>query len=397
MQVVTLSVVSGVLALVLAEGLLQLFPRVLPRELQILLGDGSDERGVADARFGNLPVPGSRGVIWTRDFKIKHQMDAHGFRNPEPWPEFADVVVIGDSLVFGYGVEANQTWPAVLQNELPGRSVINLGLIGAGPLQYQRIYETFGHTLRPRLVIIAMFASNDFWDSEMYEEWLASGVGGNYLEWRDFGRGPRGFDYRRLLDSLRIFLNRESYVYNLLRFVQKARQGAKGRYALKWSDGVTLQLFPDERERRVENAEPTGATFQIVLKSIEAIHDAAAADGSRTLVVFQPSKEYVYMPFVGKPVRHAGKQLLDALAERNIDSLDLSPMYRRRAEAGDRLFFPNDGHPNELGYALTGRAVADYIRHGALLDDRGISELTGNQTPAYRSGESPGTRVDDNS
>jgi lysophospholipase L1-like esterase len=381
MQVVTLSVISGLLALALAEGLLHLFPRLLPLELQVRFGDASDERGVADARIGNLPIPGSSGVIWTRDFRIEHQIDSHGFRNPEPWPEHPDVIVIGDSLVLGYGVAADQAWPAVLESELPGRSVINLGLIGAGPQQYRRIYESFGRALRPRLVIVAMFAANDFWDAEMFEEWLASGVGGNYMEWRDFGRGSRGFNYRRPLGSLRSFLNRESYVYNLLRFVRKARQGVKGRYVLKWSDGVTLQLYPDEREQRVENAEPTGSIFQIVLKSIEAIHDAAVADGSRTLVIFQPSKEYVYMPFVGKPVRHAGKQLLNALAERNIDSLDLGPMYRRRAEEGDRLFFPNDGHPNELGYALTGRAVADYIRRGALLD------LTGKPTPAYRSGE----------
>lgn len=378
LKVLALSAISAVFALALAEGLLHLFPSLLPIELQVLFSDDPGGRGVADARIGNLPVPGSTGVVWTRDFRIEHQIDAHGFRNAKPWPEVADVIVIGDSLVFGYGVEADQAWPVLLENELPGRRVINLGLSGAGPQPYLRIYETFGRSLHPRLVVIAMFPANDFWDAQMFSEWLASGVGGNVLEWRDFGRGIDKFDYRRPRKSLLLFLRRESYVYNLLRLVERARRNAGSGYSLPWSDGVTLRLYPNDLERKMRGTEPAGPIFTLVLNSIEAIHDTAAADGSRTLVVLQPDKEYVYMPFVGKPVPYAGKQLLDALAERNIDYLDLSPIYRRRAEAGDRLFYPNDGHPNELGYALTGRAVADYIRRKGLLDDRGASGLTGN-------------------
>lgn len=373
LTVIGLVSASGLLALVAAEGLLHLLPNAVPLELQILLGDRSDERGIADVRIGNLPVPGSTGVVWTRDFKIKHQIDDHGFRNSGPWPETADVVVIGDSLVFGYGVEAGQAWPMVLKNELPGRSVINLGLIGAGPQQYRRVYETYGRPLRPQLVIIAMFAANDFWDAEMFEEWLASGIGGNYLEWRDFNRGTARHGYRRTLQSLEHVLHRESYIYNLLRLVQRGRDRAASRHSLRWSDGVTMQLYPAELEQRLWNAAPAGPLFQKVLESIEAIHDAAAAGGSRTLVVFQPGKEYVYLPFVGGSAVHPGKPLLEALEERQIDCLDLSPMFRRRAEAGDRLFFPNDGHPNELGYALTGHEVAGYIRQGGLLDERAAS------------------------
>jgi len=105
-----------------------------------------------------------------------------------------------------------------------------------------------------------------------------------------------------------------------------------------------------------------------VLESIEAIHNMAAADGSKTLVVFQPSKESVYAHFLGKDAPDPGAPLRDALGERGIETLDLRPAFRAAAEKRQQLFYANDGHPNTLGYAVTARTVADYIKGKGLLD-----------------------------
>lgn len=375
LQVLALSSISALIAVFLAEGLLHLFPDFLPLELQVLVDDESSERGVADPRIGNLPEPGSTGVIRTRDFRIEHRIDAHGFRNSEPWPEVADIVVIGDSLVFGYGVEANRAWPEVLKNELHGRSVVNLGLIGAGPQQYRRVYETFGRGLRPRLVIIAMFPSNDFWDAEMFEQWLASGAGGNYMEWRDFGRGIPGRGTWRRPGGGRETLLRNSYLYNLLRFTWNATRGrTESGHTFRLDDGTALQLRPASVIQRMQYASPPSATFDIVVETIQAISDAAAADGAKTLVVLQPSKERVYMPLIGEPAPDAGKALRTALAERQIEFLDPAPAFQRRAAGGGQLFFPNDGHPNESGYELIAHEVAAHIVLGKLLESDGASK-----------------------
>jgi hypothetical protein len=63
-----------------------------------------------------------------------------------------------------YGVEDSAAWPAILDRALPRLRVINLGLIGAGPQQYLRVYKTFGLQLRPRLLLVGLFVGNDFWD-----------------------------------------------------------------------------------------------------------------------------------------------------------------------------------------------------------------------------------------
>ena len=134
----SLLLVSFVFALALAEGVLHFFPDLLPVEVR----QAFNNKGLYHPKIGNLPKPGSRGSIVTRDFESPYQLDDHGFRNELPWPEHADVIVIGDSLVFGYGVDVSQAWPQQLAG-LTGKSVVNLGLIGASPQQYRKIHEVF--------------------------------------------------------------------------------------------------------------------------------------------------------------------------------------------------------------------------------------------------------------
>ena len=94
-------------------------------------------------------------------FAFNFSTDSYGFRNSSPWPRRADIVVLGDSMAFSYGVEDNEAWPNLLAEQLPGSRIINLGLIGAAPQQYFRIYETFGQTLEPALVLFCLFPGND--------------------------------------------------------------------------------------------------------------------------------------------------------------------------------------------------------------------------------------------
>jgi hypothetical protein len=159
--------------------------------------------------------------------------------------------------VLGYGVKADQAWPEVLKNELAGGSVINLGLSGAGPQQYRRIYESFGRGLRPRLIVIGIFVANDFADAEMFENWLASGIGGNYLEWREFGRGTKGHGLLRPFTNLWNVARGHSYVYSLVRVTwNRLRKSATDEYALHWTENVTLQLDPGDPVEQARLADP---------------------------------------------------------------------------------------------------------------------------------------------
>jgi lysophospholipase L1-like esterase len=352
---------SLVVAVGVAEGLLRVFPTLLPLELQIALEDSPETRGVAHAHIGNLPRPNGTLDIRTSDFEITYSTDAHGFNNPDPWPATADIVAIGDSLTFGYGVAPEEAWPALIDRDLPDATLINLGLIGAGPQQYLRIYETFGVQLEPKILLIGFFVANDFWDAEMFDEWQKSGADDNYMVWRDFGRrtDDQTAFTRKALRGL--------YLYNWARFIRQSYRNWRAGEPkdLQLADGSHLKLRPDHLADMTAYIEPGNPIFDLTLDALERINALATSHGTHVIVVLQPGKEETYLPLLDGSATDPGAPLRAALEARGIEYLDLLPVFREHARAGARLFFETDGHPNAEGYRLTAEEVLAHLESNA--------------------------------
>ena len=123
--------------------------------------------GRSHPTIGVLEHPFETGVFTGPDVQAVYQTDGHGFRNPSPWPPAAELVVVGDGVAFGYGVEDAQAWPALLAQWLAPQRVRNLGLVDASPQQYLRVYETFESALHPRMVLVGLSLATDFEDAEL--------------------------------------------------------------------------------------------------------------------------------------------------------------------------------------------------------------------------------------
>lgn len=359
----------------LIEGALRLAPGLFNPEIERMLRADARNYGVAHPYIGHLHRPDNAIVLSGRDFHAVHQVDGLGFRNTWPWPERAEIVTIGDSLTFGYGVEDDQAWPYLLGQSIAPNRVVNLGLIGAGPQQYLRLFETFGVKLRPKLLLVGVFAQNDFWDANVFDRWLESGVGGNFMVWRDFGRPQRvSFSVRNPLGSLtRLFRAkvyptlRSTYTYTLLRALRGGVEGpaAAPPRIYQFPDGSRLQLLESDYLAKSAATQPGRREFHLVLDALERINALAAQQGTHALMVLQPGKEQVYLPLLGETRGDPTVALRAALDRLGIDYLDLAPGFRARAAAGERLFFEVDGHPNQAGYALTARLVQAHITEHA--------------------------------
>ena len=171
MRNLVLLLVTLVVTVLGLEGLLRVVPGLLPPTLQHRRTTTQNKMGVGHDYIGHLHTPNAALLIPSPDFSQEQHTDAHGFRNTWPWPATADIVTVGDSLTFGYGVDEQNAWPALLDQALPGLQVVNLGLIGTGPEQQVRVYETFGQALQPKLLIVGFFLGNDFWDAGLFERW----------------------------------------------------------------------------------------------------------------------------------------------------------------------------------------------------------------------------------
>lgn len=363
-------VVFSVMAL---EVLVRLGSGWLKPELRALVQLNPANYGVAHPYIGHLHTPHSSFVISGQDFEAVHHVDGLGFRNRWPWPERAEIVVVGDSVAFGYTAPDGQGWPAQLEAGLGGPRVVNLSLVGAGPQQYLRIFETFGVKLRPKLLLVGVWAANDFGDAVTFDSWERSGVGGNDMVWRDFGRPePRPLSFRDPIASLEgIFrqhlypLLRRSQLYNLLwalrgGWFRGAGGGSDGgsTITMPFPDGGRLQLSAGPRDAagRSDRRE-----FQLLLKSLLRLNEIAQAQGTRTLMVLQPAKEEVYLPLVSSQSLDLTEDLRRAFDHHGIEYLDLRLPMREAAKAGARLFREVDGHPNEAGYALIAQLVQRHV------------------------------------
>jgi lysophospholipase L1-like esterase len=358
-----LVLLSLVLALAAAEGLLRGFPALLPLELQIALEDRSKTRGVSHPYIGNLHTPNATHVVRTPEFEIPYPTDAHGFNNAGPWPATADIVAVGDSLTFGYGVAPDEAWPALIARELPDSKVVNLGLIGAGPQQHLRLYETFGVPLKPKILLIGFFLANDFWDAEKFDAWLKSGVGGNYMVWRDFVGDRTAF----LGDAFLGDALRSSYLYHWARFVREVyRDWRAGEPKdLQLADGSHVKLRPDDLAEKTAYIEPGNPIFDLSLDALKRINAVATSHGTHVIVVLQPGKEETYLPLLDGTPADPGAPLRAALEARGIEYLDLLPLFREQAAAGPKLFYEFDGHPNAEGYRLTAEKILAYLADNA--------------------------------
>lgn len=349
--------VSSILSLVVVDLLLHAVPGVLPIEVR----QAFNTKGAPHPVVGNLPQPGSNGVIVTRDFESPFEVDEQGFRNAGEWPEHAEIVAIGDSLVFGYGVDVELAWPQQLAKQT-GKQVLNLGLIGASPQHYRRIHEAFARPLQPKVIVVGFFARNDFWDANKFAAWEASGVGGNYLEWRAFGM-PTKEQYANPFFRAIFELRKRSYILSLLKFGRDALRRSSSRQAevVQTASGAEMYLFDEDFRTKTELSGPNNDTFKLVVDELRSMRDAAQRDGSRLILMLQPAKEEVYAAGRSDELPDATIALRAELDALGIEYIDAVPAFREKAQQGQALFFPIDGHPNAAGYAVLASLVAEYL------------------------------------
>jgi lysophospholipase L1-like esterase len=380
---------SAALALGVAEASLRAFPELMPEEARLRLHwaeIGQEPVSRPDPYLGFVYPPNYEGRFEREHggFAFTYTTDEHGFRNPSPWPERAEIVVLGDSMAFGFGVDDADAWTTLLADWLPGIRIVNLGLIGAAPQQYFRIFETYGQTLHPDLVLFCLFPGNDLADAGKFKRWLQAGSPGNYGLWR---RGPD--QAREPARSLRDLLE-QSYLVMLLRDARRRVGSQFSGRTIDFPDGGRLQLAPAVYADNQELAQPGHPNFRLVVDAVEKTRALAERGGSKFLALLVPTKEEVYLPLLDEEMPLATAPFAAHFDATGLPYLDLTPDFQARAREGERLFFEVDGHPNEAGYRLIAEVVLEHLqrtaqtsslgnlRHDRLLPRADLSHLSGN-------------------
>ncbi len=337
-------------ALLLAEGFLRLRPQLLPERAQIkrLYQLQTRVKSVGDPYLGFVYPPHYRTEIKTLDFSFLIESDEHGFRNASPWPEKADIVIVGDSMVYGWGVEKDVAWPSLVARRLPGKRIVNLGLPGTSPQQYLRYFERFGVELNPGILVFGIFPGNDLVGAEDFDNWIKAGSPGNFDVWRFSGGRPP--------NAVMSVLERSLVMLLLKSMIEDLSEAHKAQ-SIKTIEGKRLQLVPAVYKRAMRLNDPAASAFRGVIESAVTARDLARENGAEFVAVLFPTKEAIYLPLQGTPFPSFAATLEQALEAEGIEVINLTDRFRQRAAQGKKLFFRVDGHPNILGNRVIARAL----------------------------------------
>lgn len=283
------------------------------------------ERGLAlDARLGWRPIPDveKRGALWGAERPAR--TNALGWRDRErtvaKTPGARRALLLGDSFVFGVGVDDGQRVSEALESEVPGLEAWNLGVTAYGPDQVALLLESVAAEYRPDVVVWFACLANDV-DDVRYERRY-----GYAKPWFSLEGGalvphaPEPSLLERARDA--------SYLCEIACAPLDARRLAH-RFAAPWKERDGLELFGLLAVRIAAESARRGAAFLCVaIPSGDAQLDARA---------------------------------LGELRARGLEPLELAPAFAAESARGADLFLA-DGHWNAAGHALAAQRVADALK-----------------------------------
>lgn len=111
---------------------------------------------IPGVHYGFVPnLQRERGYNWERI-----STNSLGFRGPEPDPAKPDIVIVGDSFAFGFGLNDHETQDAHLRKAFPEFDVVNMGVNGYNIEQQARAFMARPKAIDPALLIVE-FVFND--------------------------------------------------------------------------------------------------------------------------------------------------------------------------------------------------------------------------------------------
>jgi len=236
-----------------------------------------------------------------KELQFSVATDAKGRRFiPEPGIVRHTVLFLGDSCTFGIPVNDNETFPALVQQQVEGIQSINAGVPGYSAFQGRLFLEGMDSAFRPDVVVVTFWPNDrSVWDhlgDAEHQELIAAQESG------EFSR------------------------YRIVRLLRRATPGTRPR--------LTEQEFAEQIRKMV---------------------GWCRARGSKPILQIWPTKQQM-----STSDEIDRQQVLRKIArEDRVPLVDLVPVFRRRR--GPVLFADNI-HATKEGYALVAETLCEVLR-----------------------------------
>lgn len=284
------------------------------------------------------------------------------------------LLTLGDSLTFGLGVEGSESFPKILEGELNRNSgldkfyeVLNMGILGYGPVEYLNTYLEVGRTFKPDILIVGFFLGNDSLDSL----------------WFDINKKAislKSFPDKLVPFELNEFLKNNSYLWLFL--LQKYYGWVQSQSV----DNIKLVFQNDVKAHMLYDVQidPSGQymkkSWDLTEQALEKISAVAAKNKTRIVILLLPTKEQI-IPDEWKKVKTGGhnvdqrlysdsapRKIMLALCQKyNWNCLDLQDPLRDQDDL-EGLFVKDDFHLRRRGNEVVSKLIFDYLLRNNLLE-----------------------------
>jgi hypothetical protein len=311
---------------------------------------GDDNWHEHDDRLGWRNRPGATFDVRKRndghplDRPFHVTIDGRGLRDRRdfvdaPPPGVTRIACTGSSFTFGYCVEAEESYPKVLESLLgPGTEVWNCGVCGYGLDQSLLALERDVLPAKPSLVLFAVDESNfrrvtrgNFYDGLLKPRFALEG--GRLKQVREFVPEVKPGDLYERIDVEGSFL---AFVIGQA-----------------W-DRLCVKLSRDP--------EAADESWTLGSALVREAARAARGAGARFAVVLLPTPRRL------EEGRDPYERLLQSLADEGTLVCDLYPEFRSRDWRS--LFILQEGHPNPAGHRVEAEAIAKFVASHELLGRR---------------------------
>lgn len=278
----------------------------------------------------NFMKPNFKTIAYWNGYRWKHETDSRGFRNPVDRDQ-ADIILLGDSFIYGHGVNHDQTVGHFLE-KTTDYSVMNLARQGDCSFQQAYILNKYGLKLRPKYVIY-FFYENDISDLRAYltREEMRRFVENPVMD-IEFKDSPL---LKKITDSgmtgINRFYKKKFYIAEAINLVQHLIN--KKLAKRKKSDKRTYQVTANSLEWKY--------TEKAILQ-MKYVSDTNGAVFVIAPIIYNKPRQFAMLEKIAK--------------ENNIPFVDTRSMNNVKSY---RL--PRDGHFSEEGALAMAKLVAEYL------------------------------------
>jgi hypothetical protein len=304
---------------------------------------------------------------------LTYTSDEHGFNNPpNVWAiGRVDIAAIGDSYAQGWCVAPEKGFVNLLRGSDPDRTVLNLGIEGAGPLAMLATIKEYAAVVQPKIVLWFYFEGNDPLDlrkektSPLLMSYL-TGESKQHLFRRQSEIDQALMEYIRTVgieeNSALLKLNETSSILRdvagLPGRLEEILKVSEIRGRLGLIEGMVKSVAPGKAEGAQSSIEQQDRSMRPDLdlfhEAVKEARDTVDKWGGRLYFVYLPAWHRYAPGQQGQPDRDS---IIQQVRGEGIPLIDVHEAFALHPDPLGFFPFRIDGHYNEEGH----RVVAEQV------------------------------------